>query len=195
MRREPSGVRCPAPTGPAITAVRTVTTGAGENYVYSDILGRTVQTNTQGFGGNWIYKTTQYDNLGRVTSVSHPYFSGETVHYTTNEYYPDPLGRLWKTTESGPGNPLRPARGRTGGSVRADSRRSKHHGVCEKEPRPRYSGGLRTADRRGRGTKISSAICCAADEVAGSLGSWVATTRLTARRRPSRHPPASHDRR
>ena len=81
--------------------VQTTTTGAGQNYVYSDILGRPVQTNTQGFGGNWIYKETSYDNLGRVISVSHPYFLGETKHYTTYTY--DILGRALTITEPGQG--------------------------------------------------------------------------------------------
>jgi YD repeat-containing protein len=99
-----SGVACPATTGMAITAVRTVTTGAGEKYVYSDKLGRAVQTNSQGFGGNWVYQQTNYDKLGRVASVSHPYVSVGTQRYTYYSYYPDALGRLWKVTEAGTGN-------------------------------------------------------------------------------------------
>ncbi|MEK7207661.1 MAG: FG-GAP-like repeat-containing protein [Pseudomonadota bacterium] len=95
-----SDTKCPAPTGPAITRVQTETSGAGWSYTYHDIFGRVVQTNTQGFGGNWIYKQTQYDNLGRVTSVSHPYFDGETVHCTT--YSHDALGRVRTITEPGP---------------------------------------------------------------------------------------------
>ncbi len=82
------------------TYAHTVTSGAGENYVYSDILGRTVQTNTQGFGGAWTYKETQYDSLGRVSKVSHPYFFGEAKHYT--EYTYDALGRMTSVTEPGP---------------------------------------------------------------------------------------------
>jgi RHS repeat-associated protein len=96
-----SGVKCPTTTGKAITAVRTVTAGSGENYIYGDMLGRTVQTNTQGFGGNWVYQQTSYDNLGRTISATHPYLSGETPHYTYYSYYPDALGRLWKVTEAG----------------------------------------------------------------------------------------------
>jgi RHS repeat-associated protein len=95
-----SGLKCPAPTGPAITQIRTVTNGAGTNYAFHDILGRVVQTNTQGFGGNYTYKVTQYDNLGRVASVSHPYFAGEEVHCATYGY--DALGRVLSVTEPGP---------------------------------------------------------------------------------------------
>lgn len=95
-----SGVKCPTPTGSSVTRIRTVTSGGGTNYAFHDMLGRVVQTNTQGFGGNYSYKVTQYDPLGRVTSVSHPYFSGEEVHCTTYGY--DALGRVRTITEPGP---------------------------------------------------------------------------------------------
>lgn len=94
-----SGAKCVI-GGSAITRVRTVTSGAGENYAYYDILGREVQTNKQGFGGNWIYKQTYYDSLGRVSQVTHPYFSSETAHCITYIY--DILGRVLSTTLPGP---------------------------------------------------------------------------------------------
>lgn len=94
-----SGVKCPTPVGAAITAVQTITSGTGQNYIYSDILGRTVQANAQGFSGNWIYKQTIYDVLGRVSKVTHPYFASETQYCTTYSY--DVLSRVRTVTEPG----------------------------------------------------------------------------------------------
>lgn len=79
--------------------VLTDTSGTGKSYVYRDILGRTVQEKKQGFGGNWIHKDTLYDNLGRVASISLPYFSGDIPLYTVNEY--DALQRIKKVTAPG----------------------------------------------------------------------------------------------
>jgi len=87
---------------PSGYATRTTASGAGESWVFYDILGRKLRTAAQGFGGNWIYQDTTYNNIGRVIAVSHPYFDGETAHPVTTTY--DILGRVLSVTQPGDGN-------------------------------------------------------------------------------------------
>jgi RHS repeat-associated protein len=66
--------------------------------VYFDQLDREVASDTQGFDGSTIRKTTTYDALGRVVQISRPYFvSGGTPQYTTFTY--DALGRVLTQTK------------------------------------------------------------------------------------------------
>lgn len=88
---------CPAN---AVMRVSIAATGGETKWVYSDMLGREILSARTGFNGDWIYKKTVYDNLGQVTQVSHPYFAGETPHYTTTTY--DRLHR--PATVTAPGN-------------------------------------------------------------------------------------------
>jgi RHS repeat-associated protein len=83
----------------AKTMTQIFTVGAGTTYVYRDLLGRELRTESQGFGGAFIYRDTAYDTLGRVASVSEPYYSGATVYYTAYEY--DALNRVNTVTEPG----------------------------------------------------------------------------------------------
>lgn len=83
----------------AVTMAAVTTTGVGTTWVYRDRLGREVRRQTQGFGGAWVYRDTVYDNLGRIASVSEPYYSGQTVYYTATVY--DVLNRPIQVTAPG----------------------------------------------------------------------------------------------
>jgi len=76
--------------------VTTTQAGGGQTVEHFDRLGRNVRNNSRSFDGSWTYQDTQYDNLGRVTQVSQPYFSGSTIYWTTNNY--DVLGRVIQTS-------------------------------------------------------------------------------------------------
>jgi RHS repeat-associated protein len=89
---------CPAN---AVMRVSTAVTGGETKWVYSDVLGREIQSARTSFNGNWVYKTTIYDTFGRVAQVSHPYRYGlDIAHYTTTTY--DALHR--PLTVTAPGN-------------------------------------------------------------------------------------------
>ena len=61
-----------------------------------DGLGRTTQTRKYETSTDYIVSEQQYDALGRVNKVSHPYRSGDAVHWTTTAY--DALGRVSSVT-------------------------------------------------------------------------------------------------
>ncbi|MFL9923497.1 hypothetical protein PQR62_04420 [Herbaspirillum lusitanum] len=61
--------------------------------IYFDSLNREVKTETVGFDGSSIVvEDTQYDNLGRVSRTSLPYYSHQTVQWRTLTY--DALNRV-----------------------------------------------------------------------------------------------------
>lgn len=67
----------------------TTTNDGSEGYEYFDNLGRPVYTKGRGFGGEWIFSETNYDNLGRIMQEVFPHKEGETPHlknYTHDEY-------------------------------------------------------------------------------------------------------------
>ncbi len=64
---------------------------------YHDVLGRVIETTTQGFDGSTIAVATQYDLQGRVAQTSRPYFvSGGTAKWTVYSY--DVLARVTLAT-------------------------------------------------------------------------------------------------
>ena len=70
--------------------------GGGMSREYVDVLGRVVRAAVQGFDGTWVYTDTDYDNVGRVSRQSEPYYAGaRDVYRTTYEY--DLLGRVVRT--------------------------------------------------------------------------------------------------
>ena len=70
---------------------------------YFDALDRAIRTETQGFNGSSIVRQdTTFDNLGRVSSSTDPYYSTETAR-TTNFTY-DGIGRV--LTQVGPNGSL-----------------------------------------------------------------------------------------
>lgn len=77
--------------------VRVTATGAPTKSTYYNSFNREVRTETQGFDGTSVYIDTQYDNRGRVTSVSRPYYAGATPAVTTFSY--DVLSRVIRTDE------------------------------------------------------------------------------------------------
>jgi len=86
---------------PPLAAMRLTesATAKGSKISYKDSLNREIQTATQGLNGEWIYKTTNYDQLGRAAQVSAPYYQGDVPSYTVNEY--DNLQRVYQTTAPG----------------------------------------------------------------------------------------------
>jgi len=103
-----SGVYTGTTTCPtnAVTAVQVSTLNgttqvAPTKTTFYDVLGRVVETQTQGFDGTTIVQDTIYDNLGRVYQVSQPYFAGKSPVYTTNTY--DTLGRVLASTDANNG--------------------------------------------------------------------------------------------
>ena len=70
-----------------------VTQNAPVAKVYFDSLNREVARDTQGFDGNGVRASKEYDGLGHLSRVSRPYFvSGGTPRWTTYSY--DVLGRI-----------------------------------------------------------------------------------------------------
>jgi RHS repeat-associated protein len=96
-----SGATCPTQVNTyAMYRVLTTASGSGSTYAFYDRLGRVVQANVRGFGGNYTYTQTNYDNLGRVASASQSEFNSPPTQYTTYTY--DNLGRV--LTATAPGN-------------------------------------------------------------------------------------------
>jgi RHS repeat-associated protein len=77
----------------------TSATGTKPAYVYHDMLGREVRSEGKGFAGRTVRKDTTYNAIGKVASVTRPYFDGDTPQIITSDY--DPIGRPWKTTAPG----------------------------------------------------------------------------------------------
>ncbi len=75
--------------------VDTKSTGAANNAVYYDGLGRERATKRIGLNGDHIYQLSEYDSHGRLSSKSEPYSLGSTV-YTTGYHY-DYLDRINQT--------------------------------------------------------------------------------------------------
>lgn len=80
----------------ALYYVNTQTTGSPYKKEFFDCLGRTVRTVTENAFGSKIYTDVVYNNKGQVTKVSEPYFPGNTVYWTQNEY--DAAGRIIRQT-------------------------------------------------------------------------------------------------
>lgn len=86
-------ISCPAS---ARYWVRNLISGGGKTVEFSDVLGRVIRSGKVMFDGRESYVDTEYDNLGRVSRKSEPYFSGETIYWSVFEY--DILGRVTKVT-------------------------------------------------------------------------------------------------
>jgi RHS repeat-associated protein len=69
--------------------------------IYHDVLDRQIRAETQGFDGSGastpVYQDTEYDNLGRVTKKSRPYFAGQTAYWISYGY--DAIGRVQTETQ------------------------------------------------------------------------------------------------
>jgi len=67
---------------------KVVRTQAGQPVVtqYYDIFDRVIQSETQDKDGAIIYSLTEYDKLGRVSRVSRPFRSGDTIAWTTTTH-------------------------------------------------------------------------------------------------------------
>jgi RHS repeat-associated protein len=83
-----------------ITTRLTEQSGTG-NYLwqesYFDGFGRTIKTRSEGPDGKVIVTTSQYNNMGRLTKSSLPYFEGfDAAQLVTYAY--DPMGRLKMVT-------------------------------------------------------------------------------------------------
>ncbi|MBA5249767.1 MAG: hypothetical protein FE834_09630, partial [Gammaproteobacteria bacterium] len=70
-----------------------------------DAFNRKVREQHTGFDGRLINSDTYYDNLGKVTRTSLPYFEDEQAYFITTQY--DPIGRLTHTTKNAIGKIIR----------------------------------------------------------------------------------------
>lgn len=77
------------PTGTQY-AVRTSLERGSTSIEYFDRLGRGIKSAAIDFHGQWVYASKEYDNLGRVSRVSQPYYIAP-LYWTTTQY--DILGR------------------------------------------------------------------------------------------------------
>jgi RHS repeat-associated protein len=104
----PAGLTaCPQAAVLRMIEVPTDSTGVvngASSVVYFDAQGREVQSQTLQFATvgapRWSIVSTQYDALGRVSSKSAPYFSGDTPSNTTFTY--DVLGRVTREETPSP---------------------------------------------------------------------------------------------
>jgi RHS repeat-associated protein len=79
--------------------VATSVSGGGKSFEYFDILGRTMRSSKVMFDGRESHIDTEYDNLGRITRKSEPYFTSDAVYWTVfNEY--DLINRPIKITSA-----------------------------------------------------------------------------------------------
>jgi hypothetical protein len=78
-------------------SVAVASTGAPTSTTYYDILNRAFHVEAQGFDGTLVNKHTVFDNLGRTSQVSRPYFSTQAPVWTTFHY--DILGRVKQVDE------------------------------------------------------------------------------------------------
>ena len=102
-----------SPLGNTVTAVRwssghedapagatyftyTETSGNPPVLEFFDSLGRSLRTKITGFDGKTVYTEVEYNAKGQVYRTSEPYFAGETVYWSRNEY--DAVGRTVRQT-------------------------------------------------------------------------------------------------
>ena len=88
-----------SPAG-SVYFVRSDSSGASPSITYYDILDREIRREAVSFDGTKIFVDTQYNNRGEVVQTSDPYFEGDTSVWTVNQY--DDIGRV--TTVTSPGN-------------------------------------------------------------------------------------------
>jgi RHS repeat-associated protein len=87
------GSSCPSQlSGLASYKMTTVSTGAPTSTQYFDRVGRVILTETQSFAGGTVYVQTEYDDQGRVSRKSNPYFLTNADYWT--EYTYDNLNRV-----------------------------------------------------------------------------------------------------
>ena len=87
-----SDLSCPATSSYALNHVKSVVSGTAPVVIYYDMLSREVQRCTIGFGGEIVYKDTEYNTQGKVWRVSRNYFEGSTPVWATYTY--DVIGRV-----------------------------------------------------------------------------------------------------
>ena len=81
----------------SIYKISQTNSGKPEQITYFDAFNRPVKKTHQGFDGRWVNQDTNYDNLGRITSASLPYFSGDPAYYVSSKY--DAIGRVVEITK------------------------------------------------------------------------------------------------
>ncbi|MBN4078981.1 hypothetical protein JYT96_03170, partial [Gammaproteobacteria bacterium AH-315-C21] len=72
--------------------VTTTTSGAAPSTVYSDSLGRQLQSEGVSFDGRKVIQHSVYNRLGQSDKATQPHFEGGTKYYTSFDY--DNLGRI-----------------------------------------------------------------------------------------------------
>jgi RHS repeat-associated protein len=67
------------------------------SWMYSDGLGRTVETLGRSFQGGFVETRTDYDSLGRIIRASKPFLTTDQPYWATTAY--DDLNRAWTVAE------------------------------------------------------------------------------------------------
>jgi len=80
--------------------LQTLSSGQPPSASYFDKLGRVLRKTNRGFNNETVFQDTQYDEKGRVSRSSRPYFTGDPIYWTQYSY--DDLGRT--LTETLPDN-------------------------------------------------------------------------------------------
>lgn len=86
-----------SPGGAKVVTVTRVATGQA-TWVYSNSVGRTIETRSRSFEGGWVQAQTAYDSLGRVATSSKPRKMGGDPVFATTPHY-DALGRVDQVTQ------------------------------------------------------------------------------------------------
>lgn len=86
------------PTGRTVSKVTATIQGLPPTHSYFDARGRILKKIRIGDGENEIHEDTEYDRLGRTTSVSAPYFAGDLQKTTQREF--DQLGRVTRIIQT-----------------------------------------------------------------------------------------------
>lgn len=80
---------CPSLTSldsKAVFCIKSQASERGSSFVQYDYAGRELRSMTQSFDGSNVLTDTQWDNSGRKTSVTRPYFLGELAYHVQFEY-------------------------------------------------------------------------------------------------------------
>ncbi|MFT7680813.1 MAG: RHS repeat-associated protein [Moritella dasanensis] len=80
--------------------VVTVAANGSESIAYFDMLQREIRKTAKGLNNRWIFSDTYFNAKNQIIKTSRPYYQGDAPQYSITEY--DLLGRLSSVSEPGP---------------------------------------------------------------------------------------------